>query len=103
VRESWRLSAFRDNSSLLLRQNPSRYTATTMSEPTTRRTAERATQAIRHLYELIAALDRRVPQAERRGEASIARAAGALRAQATKRIADLEREAATAPVEINLG
>jgi hypothetical protein len=29
--------------------------------------------------------------------------ARALRAEATKRIADLEREAATAPVDINIG
>jgi hypothetical protein len=49
------------------------------------------------LYELIAALDRRVPHVERSGETSIARAAAALKAEATRRIADLEREAAAGP------
>jgi hypothetical protein len=65
----------------------------------TRPTAAR-TRTIRDLYELVAALDRRVPQVERSGEASIARAATALRAEAVVRIADLEREAATGPVHI---
>lgn len=50
-------------------------------------------QTIRELYELIAALDRRVPQVERVGEVSIARAASALRFEALKRIEKLEREA----------
>jgi hypothetical protein len=45
------------------------------------------------LYELIAALDRRVPQVERVGEIAIARAAAALRGEALKRIATLEHEA----------
>jgi hypothetical protein len=52
------------------------------------------TRTIRELYELIAALDRRVPQVQRAGEASIAHAAAALRVQALQRIADLERESA---------
>jgi hypothetical protein len=88
------------NSSLLRRRNPSRYTATTMTECTAHGTAARtrSTRTIRNLHELIAALDRRVPQVERSGEGSIARAAAALRAEALKRIADLEREAATGPV-----
>jgi hypothetical protein len=55
------------------------------------------------LHELIAALDRRVPQVERSGEASIARAAAALRAETVKRIADLEQEAAAVPVHTNEG
>lgn len=46
---------------------------------------------VRRLQELIAALDRRVPQVERAGEAAIARAAAALRAEAVKRIRELER------------
>jgi hypothetical protein len=46
----------------------------------------------RELQELIAALDRRVPQVQRAGEASIARDAAALKARALKRIAELERE-----------
>ena len=76
--------------------------AITMTERRTIRTAAR-TRTIRDLYELIAALDRRVPQVLRCGEASIARAAAALRAEAIKRIADLERETATRPVPIDVG
>ena len=49
--------------------------------------------AIRHLQELIAALDRRVPHVERVGEAEIARDAEALKARALKRIKELERHA----------
>jgi hypothetical protein len=45
------------------------------------------------LYELIAALDRRVPYVERVGEVAIARAAAALRGEALRRIATLEHEA----------
>ena len=58
---------------------------------TTAKTAR--TRIIRHLHELIAALDRRVPHVERAGEVSIARAASALRANAMQRIEELEREA----------
>jgi hypothetical protein len=50
-------------------------------------------QTLQDLYELIAALDRRVPQVERVGEISIARAASALKLEALKRIEQLEREA----------
>ena len=50
-------------------------------------------QTVRDLYELIAALDRRVPQVERVGEISIARAASALKLEALKRIEEVEREA----------
>jgi len=46
---------------------------------------------VRELQELIAALDRRVPQVQRAGEASIAREAAALRSRALKRIEELER------------
>jgi hypothetical protein len=42
------------------------------------------------MNELIAALDRRVPQIERAGEAAIARDAAALRSQAIERLAELE-------------
>jgi hypothetical protein len=49
------------------------------------------TRTIRDLSELIAALDRRVPQVERSGEVSIARAAARLKGEAMQRIADLER------------
>ena len=51
------------------------------------------TELVRELHELIAALDRRVPQLERTGEASIARDAAALNVKALKRIADLEHDA----------
>jgi hypothetical protein len=50
------------------------------------------TRALRRLHELVAALDRRVPQVERAGEATIAREAAALRKKALKRIAELESE-----------
>jgi hypothetical protein len=47
---------------------------------------------IRLLLELIAGLDRRVPQVQRAGEASLASQAAALKARAYERIAELERE-----------
>ena len=47
---------------------------------------------VRELQELIAALDRRLPQVQRAGEASIARDAAALKARALRRIEELERE-----------
>jgi hypothetical protein len=46
-------------------------------------------QLARELNELIAALDRRVPQLERANEASIAHDAAALKAKALKRLAEL--------------
>jgi hypothetical protein len=45
---------------------------------------------IRMLRELIAALDRRLPQMHHAGEASIARDAAGLKASALKRVAELE-------------
>jgi hypothetical protein len=45
---------------------------------------------IEDLRELVQALDRRVPQFERRGETDIARDAEALKNKALERIADLE-------------
>jgi hypothetical protein len=47
---------------------------------------------VSELRELIAALDRRVPQVQRAGEASIARDAAALKARALRRLQELERE-----------
>jgi hypothetical protein len=47
---------------------------------------------IRHLRELIAALDRRVPRIERAGEAQIARDAAALKKKALGRLAELEAD-----------
>jgi hypothetical protein len=60
------------------------------SEPTAAN--RRRTQIVSELHELIAALDRRVPHVERVGEIQIARAAAALRGEASKRIVTLERE-----------
>ena len=51
---------------------------------------------LRILHELIAALDQRLPQVERAGEATIAHDAAALKARALDRIAELEREVAPA-------
>ena len=51
--------------------------------------------AVRELLELVAALDRRVPQVHRSGEASIARDAAALKARALQRVEELERELAS--------
>jgi hypothetical protein len=45
---------------------------------------------IRHLRELIEALDRRVPHLEREGEDQIASEAAALKQRAQERIAELE-------------
>ena len=47
--------------------------------------------SIRVLRELIAALDRRLPQMHRAGEADIARDAAALKARTLERITRLER------------
>jgi hypothetical protein len=47
---------------------------------------------LRHLRELIDALDRRVPQMERVGEAQIANDARALREKAVARLAELNDE-----------
>ena len=49
---------------------------------------------IEDLRELVQALDRRVPQLERRGETDIVRDAEALKNKALERIADLESAAA---------
>ena len=49
---------------------------------------------IHDLHDLIAALDRRVPHIERAGERAIARDAAALKVQALKRIAELQRSEA---------
>lgn len=46
------------------------------------------------LVELIAAIDRRLPQVQRSGESAIANAAARLRMEAAKRIAEIELELA---------
>ena len=51
-------------------------------------------RVMNELRELIAALDRRVPQVHRVGEVAIAEAALALRDEAMQRLVALEREAA---------
>jgi hypothetical protein len=55
------------------------------------------TRTLRHLHELIAALDRRVPHVERLGEIAIAREGRALRDKALQRIAELESEPRNRP------
>ena len=49
-------------------------------------------KVLRELRELIAALDRRLPQVERAGEIAIARDAAALRSRAVMRIEELESD-----------
>ena len=48
-------------------------------------------QQLRHLRELVAALDRRIPHVERAGEAAIASDAASLRQKTLQRIAALEK------------
>ena len=55
-------------------------------------TTDKSKQQIRHLRELIAALDRRVPRIERVGEANIARDAAALKKKALERLAELQAD-----------
>jgi len=61
-----------------------------MNNPTPAEETQR-TRTVRQLRELVAALDRRVPQVHRSGEVSIARSAAALKTAALKRIEELER------------
>ena len=53
---------------------------------------DKSKHQIRHLRELIAALDKRVPRIERVGEASIARDAAALKKKALERLAELQAD-----------
>ena len=53
---------------------------------------DKSKQQIRHVRELIAAIDRRLPGIERVGEATIARDAAALKKKALERVAELERD-----------
>jgi hypothetical protein len=55
--------------------------------------ATQRARIIDELNELVAALDRRVPDVGRVGEVRIARAAAALRSEALKRIEELQRDA----------
>ena len=63
--------------------------AVTVRTPTSSLSATRA-----QLSELIAAIDRRLPQVQRAGEAGIANAAVRLRIEAEKRISELDHEIA---------
>ena len=58
---------------------------------TTRSDEDARKRAIRHLKQLIEALNRRVPHIERVGEAAIARDAADLMKQALKRLKALEK------------
>jgi len=58
--------------------------------------AVKTARLVRELRELVAALDRRVPRLERAAEPSIARDAAALKANALKRIAELEQQTTAA-------
>jgi len=51
---------------------------------------DKSKEQIRHIRELIAALDRRLPHIERAGEADIARDAAALKKKALERLAELQ-------------
>ena len=53
----------------------------------------------RELHELIAALDRRVPQVERAGESAIARDAAALREKALRRLKELDAQSPVAAAQ----
>ena len=54
------------------------------------------------LRELVAALDRRVPNLDRQGERAIARDAAALRAEAMSRIREIENEECTVTVTASI-
>lgn len=54
--------------------------------------ALKRSQVVRALEELVVAIDRRVPQVQRVGEAKIACDAAALRAQALKRLAEVNAD-----------
>jgi hypothetical protein len=66
------------------------------SEPVSGRTV------LEDLHELVAALDRRVPHLERKGERDIARDAAALRAEAMNRIRQIENEDCAVTVTCSL-
>jgi hypothetical protein len=58
---------------------------------------------IQDLQELIDAIDRRLPQVQRAGEAAVANAAMRLRLEARARIAELERHSAVKPADAPRG
>jgi ABC-type transporter Mla subunit MlaD len=55
---------------------------------------QQLTDALDHLHELIAALDRREPQVRRAGEANVADAAAQLRREAVRRIVEIQGQIA---------
>lgn len=62
---------------------------TSQDKPTT---TEKNQKKLVDLRELVAALDRRIPQIEREGEHDIARDSALLKKKAEERIAQLEKE-----------
>ena len=58
----------------------------------TQHSAAALDDTLAHLNELVVALDRRVPQMQRAGEAAIANAAAELRTQAVRRIGELRKQ-----------
>jgi len=71
-----------------LRGNLERRPARQHAEPRSAMAVNTA-ELIRELEELIAALDRRIPRCEQAGEEAISRDAAALRAKASRRLAEL--------------
>ena len=63
-----------------------------MSVPAVQTVSAGGRSVLDDLRELVAALDRRVPHLDRKGEHDIARDAAALRVEAMKRIQEIERE-----------
>jgi hypothetical protein len=65
---------------------------------------ERTPRAIiQDLHDLIDAIDRRLPQVQRAGEAAVANAAMRLRIEARARIAELERQDVIKPADLPRG
>lgn len=77
-----------------LESEPAHALGTEMVAAVTRENMVETKTTIVQLSELIAAIDRRLPQVERAGEAAIANAAMRLRTEAAKRIVELEVEVA---------
>jgi hypothetical protein len=63
--------------------------------PMTTQPAAFLADVVAQLQELIDAIDRRLPQVQRAGEATIANAAVRLRLEAVKRLSEIERELAS--------
>ena len=97
----WRLDCGTRNGAVLLRLPGLHVPRAVLPERTKGKSAmpdtlpnDKTKQQIRHLRELIAALDKRQPQIERVGETDIARDAAALRKKALQRLAELQGDVA---------